>query len=575
MKRFFNNVIWGVLSLLAVATSCSDKLSEIGASTRPSTDGITIKSAKFEVPVQTVYRDSVYVRTGYPLLGNVTDPYMGQFKAGYLAQFYANKETSMDITDNTDSLTFGLLRTSLIRELEAMEPGKWDPNGYYKSRYDSLVGNKIDSMTIRIYYHSYYGDSLAPMKVSIYGLNPDADFESMPESEFYSNNDFSTLYDSKNFLGSKGFTAANREISDSARHTSDFMNYIEVKLDDKYKNQFLRMVAQAAIARDIDNPNHSKFTDIFASESELRKNWLSGVCVKPTFGDGSLIKVYYTAIYLFYSSFHRYAEDGTLLRNAADDGDSTYTVNHVKYIAVTPDVIQMAGFEYNDANKAERLQYADTAFISSPQGYYSTIDLPVGQIIGTMMADPARKDSSYFLNAANFYLMAYKPSGFLLSQKPAPTLLMVQQDSVNTYFEEGMLPNSVTSCYASYSCDSVPNNNFNDPNSGVYYYKFGNISSVIIGLAENQGWGKDKVQTVEEWESQLKANGKLTADQTINDYTVRMALLPVDVTTNSSYGTLLSVSNYILPTCVRLQKGDAKQNIQMIYTLEGTTDSEK
>lgn len=568
MKRIFNYAL--ILALAIASSACSDNLSEIGSSTRPATDGITIKTAHFELPIQTVYRDSVYVRTGYPLLGNVTDPYMGEFSAGYLAQFYTNKETSMDIYDSSDSLTFGLLRTSLIRELEAKEPGQWDPNNHYKSRYDSLVGNKIDSMTIRIYYQSYYGDSLAPMMVSIYALDPTADFEAMPESEFYSNNDFSSLYSKKDFLGKKAFTAANREVSESVRKSSDYMSYIEVKLDDKYKDQFLRMAAQAAIARDTLNPLHTKYKDIFASESELRKNWLSGVCIKPTFGDGALVKVYYTAIYFFYSSYHRFAEGGTLLRNEADDGDSTYTVNHVKYVAVTPDVIQMAGFSYKDERKDERMAYNDTTFISSPLGYYSTIDLPVGKMIGTMMADPARKDSSYFLNAANFYLNAYKPSGYFLSEKPAPTLLMVQEDSVNTYFEEGRVPNSVTSCYASYVCDSVPNDNYNDPTQGVYYYGFGNISSVIIGLAENQGWGKDKVQTVEEWEDLLKAKGKLTPSQTIDDYTVRMALLPVEVTTNSSYGTLLSVSNYILPTCVRLKKGNDKQNIQMIYTLEGS-----
>lgn len=570
MKKTIYNAL--LIALSVASAACSDSLSEIGASTRPDTDGITIKTSQFEVPIETVYRDSIYVRTGYPLLGQITDPYLGEFKAGYLAQFYANKETSMDIYDSSDSLTFGLLRTSFIREMEAKEPGEWDPNHYYTSRYDSLVGNKIDSMTIRIYYQSYYGDSLAPMQVSIYSLNSDADFASMPESDFYSNNDFSSLYSKKNFLGSKGYTPANRELSDSARSVSNYMNYIEVKLDDKYKDQFLRMAAQAAIARDTKNPIHSKFTDIFASQSKLRSQWLSGVCVKPTFGDGSLIKVYYTAIYLFYSSYHRYAEDGTLLRNTADDGDSTYTVNHVRYIAVTPDVIQMAGFEFKDEQKEERLSYADTAFISSPQGYYSAIELPVGKIISQMMNDPARKDSSYFLNAANFYLKAYKPQGTVLSNTPAPTLLMVQEDSVNIYFEEGKLPNSVTSCYATYSCDSVPNDHYNDPNSGVYYYGFGNISSVIIGLAENQGWGKDKITTVDEWEKMLKANGKLQADQTIDDYTVRMALLPVDVTTNSTYGTLLSVANYILPTCVRLQKGEAKQNIQMVYTLEGSVE---
>lgn len=557
---------------IVVAASCSDKLSEIGASVRPDTDGITIKTSSFDIPIQTQYRDSIYVRTGYPLLGNISDPYIGSLSAGYLAQFYANKETSLNVYGSADSLVFTLLKTSLVNEMEAKEPGQWAPAGLYTSNFDSLVGNQIDSMTIRVYYESYYGDSLVPMQISVYSLNPDADFSALDESEFYSNNNFDEMYSDKNLIGRKGYTAANRELSDSARDVKDYMNYIEVKLDDKYKDQFLRMALHAELARDgkvKGNASYPEHQDIFADQSSLRSSWLSGVCIKPTFGDGSLVKVYYTAIYFFYSSYHRYAPDGTLLRNEADDGDSTYVMNHVKYIAVTPDVIQMTGLKYKDDQKAERMQYADTAYISSPQGYYSTLDLPVGKIIGTMMSDPARNDSSYFLNAANFYLRAYKPQGYILSNTPAPTLLMVQEDSINTFFEEGSLPNSATSCYASYSCDSVPNDNYNDPTQGVYYYGFGNISSVIIGLAENDGWGKEKVQTAQQWEDLLKAKGKLKAGQSLDDYTVRMALLPVDVTTNSSYGTVLSVSNYILPTAVCLQKGDNKQNIQMIYTLEG------
>jgi hypothetical protein len=49
-----------------------------------------------------------------------------------------------------------------------------------------------------------------------------------------------------------------------------------------------------------------------------------------------------------------------------------------------------------------------------------------------------------------------------------------------------------------------------------------------------------------------------------------MAILPVELTTNSTYGTVLSVSNYILPTAMRLRRGDAVQQMQLIYTLESS-----
>ena len=537
------------MTISFATSSCNDDLSAIGQTSRPETDGITIKFNTFDVDLASVYRDSVYVRTGYPLLGSITDPQYGELQAGFLAQFYANKETGLDVWNSNDSLTFSILRTSAPADLGL------DPKGIYQS-WDSIIGNRLDSMTIRIYYQSYYGDSLSPMQLSIYSLNPGIDFADQPESEFYSNNDFRDLYtpDAAHLLGSKGYTAANRELSDSIRNLKDYMPYVEVKLSDEKKNEFYRLCVEAALARDNSKPGdpyYGVYKDIFTEADALRNSWLSGVCVKPTFGDGSLVKVYYTAIYFFYSSYHRYAEDGTILRNAADDGDSTYVANHVKYVAVTPDVIQMSGIKFLDSEKDSRLASPDSAFISSPQGYYTTLDLPVGKMITSILSDESRRDSSYFLNAANFYLKAYKPHGSLLSNTPPPTVLMVRNDSVNTFFEEGMLPSSRTSCYATYVCDSIPNANYADPTQGVYYYSFGNIAPVIMGIAESTGWDKSSGEPIDP------------------NLTVKMAIIPVDVTT-SSQGALLSVSNYVLPTAVRLRKGTGQQKIQMIYTLEGT-----
>ncbi|MBP5346152.1 MAG: DUF4270 family protein [Bacteroidales bacterium] len=564
-----------VAALCLTWTACSDDLSSIGSSVRPTSDNSTVRNTTFEVPILTAFRDSVHVRTGYPLLGSMTDPNMGHLSAGYVAQFYASKKTTMDIKTSTsstkDSTIFGLLRTSLIRQLEAEEPGKWDPEHFYTSSYDSLVGNQIDSMTIRIYYDATYGDSLAPMQVSIYSLNPDVNFAELPETDFYSNNEFTDLYSEKNLLGRKAYTTANRELSDSARSVSGYVNYIEVKLDDKYKDEFLRLVAHASIANDTSNVHRSRHTNIFATPDELRRHWLSGVRVKTTFGEGSIVKVYYTAIYLFYSSYHRYDPSGMLLRNMADDGDSTYVLTHVSDIAVTPDVIQMVNMKYTDDRKDSRMACADSSFISSPLGYYSVLEMPVGKVIATMMNDPLRSDSSYFLNGANFYLKAYKPEGNVLSSTPAPTLLMVQEDSINTYFEEGILPNSATSCYASYVCDSVPNDLYVEPNQGVYYYNFGNIYSIILGLAEVNGWSKSEMLSVGDWEKVLRAKGKLSGTQTVEDFKIRMALVPVEASTQSS-GTLMSISNYLQPTAVRLQKGEGKQRITSVYTLSGTSE---
>jgi hypothetical protein len=525
---------------LSAFVACNDDLSELGASTRPSTDGITVKTATFDIPTSTAYRDSIYVRTGYPLLGYMTDPSFGSVEAGYLAQFYVSTEFGLNAYDSSDSLIFDILRTSVPAELG------YDWSDYHYTPWDSLCGNRIDSVTLRIYYETQYGDSLSPMVASVYELYDGIDFSALANREFYSDNDFSKYYNPKKLLGSKGYTAANRELTDSVRGLSGYVPYIEVRLDDALKERFFQAAVEAAVARDKSNPHASECRDLFSSIDTFRSNLLPGVCVKNTFGDGSIIKVYYTSVYFFYSSFHRYDVDGTLLRNEDDSADSTYVTNHVKYLAVTPDVIQMSNYNYVDERRDERLQQTDTTYITSPQGYYTVVDLPVGKIINQMVNDEMRNplDSSYFLNGANFYLKGYKPIGSVLNDSPAPYVLMVEQSKMNDFFEEDKLPDSETSCYASYVADSVTNN--------LYYYSFGNINSVILGLAEEAGWSKASNQPMDD------------------DYTVPMAVLPVELTTNSTYGTILSVSNYILPTAMRLRRGDAEQKLQLIYTIESS-----
>jgi hypothetical protein len=523
---------------LTTLVACNDDLSELGATTRPSTDGINVKTATLDLTTSTAYRDSIYVRTGYPLLGNITDPAFGSVEAGYLAQFYVSTDFGLNSYDSSDSLIFNILRTSVPAELG------YDWSDYHYTSWDSLCGNRIDSVTLRIYYQTQYGDSLSPMVASVYALNDGIDFETLSNREFYSDNDFSKYYDPTNLLGSKGYTAANRELSDSLRDLSSYVPYIEIKLKDELKDRFFRAAVEAAVARDKDNPHAGECRDLFADINTFRSNLLPGVCVKNTFGDGSLIKVYYTSIYFFYSSFHRYDVDGTLLRNEDDSADSTYATTHVKYLAVTPDVIQMSGYQFSDDRVTDRLQQPDTTYITSPQGYYTVVDLPVGKIINQMVNDEMRNptDSSYFLNGANFYLKGYKPVGTVLNAEPAPYVLMVQQSRMNQFFEDGDLPDSETSCYAAYVADSVTNN--------LYYYSFGNINSVILGLAKEAGWSKSSNQPMAE------------------DYTVPMAIIPVELTTNSTYGTVLSVSNYLLPTAMRLRRGEGVQKMQLIYTLE-------
>lgn len=590
MKLFINVaerlvMFVSVFCIMAALSSCEDKISDVGGSTMPESDVIHVKTDTMQCAAATGYRDSVYVRTGYPLLGNITDPEYGSVKAGYLAQFYASTKISLNATSN-DSVTFDILRTSAPQELNL------DPKGLYTSHFDSLINNTLDSLTLRIYYNTYYGDSLTPMKLSIYALKKDARLEKEPESAFYSNYNFSKYYDTKDLLGTKAYTAANRVLSDSLRGQSDYLPYIEVRLSDEMKDRFYKMMVEASISRDSKGKSNYNYEDIFANIESMRQNFLSGVAVQPTFGDGSIIKVYNTAIWFYYRSYHRYAPDGTLLRNATDTGDSAYVTSHVQYMAVTPDVVQMSSLELNDAKKDDRIKDPDNAYITSPQGYYATIDLPVGKTIRRMMDNDMRRDSAYFLNGANFSLMCQKPQGALLSATPASKVMLIEERKMNKFFEESRVPSGEVAVIGSYVADSISN--------FIYYYNFGNLNSLVQGLAkdkDNGSWSKEHVTSSLQWAKQIKAikpefmprftlsdlNSYSDADyqtnrdgirtlvqEALDNYTIRMAVIPVDVTTSSQSGAVLSVSNYILPTAIKVKRDNSKQFLQVIYTMGGS-----
>ena len=204
-----------------------------------------------------------------------------------------------------------------------------------------------------------------------------------------------------------------------------------------------------------------------------------------------------------------------------------------------------------------------------------------------MMDHEGRQDSAYFLGGANFSLMCQKPQGALLSSTPVSHVMMVEEHKMNQFFEDSKTPEAKSSAVGTYVADSITNQ--------IYYYNFGNLSTLVLGLAgakEHGGWNKS-MDTPIEWAKNIQQKNPFTflpwinlssktnedyrndaalrteVQKALDNYTVRMAVIPVDVTTNAQTGAVLSVSNYILPTAIKVKREAKKQFLQYIYTLGG------
>ncbi len=478
-----------ILALGILLSACDDTLTNIGSSIRPDTDDLSVKSASFDLESRTFLADSIYMRTGNPLLGEITDKFYGTIRADYAAQFYAKPGFNFNVVNSSDSILYDM-----------------------SNEKDSMMNGALDSAVLRIFYGAYVGDSLTPMAVTAYRVQT-----KLPRN-FYSNVDFEPYVTPLESLGSAGYTGSDRSIPDSIKSDSDYMPYVDIKLKDSVKEDFLNAVK--------NNPSVFKNQETFEA-------FFPGVYFKNTFGDGTMLRVVNSRIIFFYRTYHDKAPGGSPLVGASGK-DSSYVVPRTKYISVTPDVIQLNHVQNPITPNPELLNNDSTTYITAPAGYFTEIDIPVGKIMKEINSDPLA--TSTYLNGATLNVKAYAPIENIFSATPPSNMLMVERSKMNEFFENNKLPDSQTSFLASYAADTV---------NAVYQYNFGNLNQLVVAKAE-----------------EAKKNGSY--DTT---YVVKMAVVPIS-TVLDSYYNITKVSNYFLPGAVALKRGTNPQKTDIVYTIQ-------
>jgi hypothetical protein len=456
-------------------------LSNIGTSIRPETDNLVVNSASFNLNSSTFVPEAIYVRTSTPLLGELNDKNYGAVKADYMAQVYARPGFNFNAVNNKDSVIYDM-----------------------KNPLDSMINNSLDSAVLRIYYDTYYGDSLTPMVVSAYKVQ-----KQLPRN-FYSNVDFTPYVEPLELLGSNGYTGKDMSVSDSLRNTEDYSPYVDIKLTNKVKDSFLEKVK--------NEPS------VFENQESFEQ-FFPGVYLKNTYGNGTMLRVVNTYIVFFYRSYHDRKPDGSPLTGSAGQ-DSSYIINHSKYIGVTPDVIQLNSVTNPLQVNQDMINSDSATYVTSPGGYFTQINIPVKEIMNELNKNTTATNK--YLNGLTLSVRAYKPVDNVFSATPPPYMLLVRKDMMNEFFEKNSLPDSKTSYVATYSADTVNN---------VYTYNFGNLNQLALTLA-------DSVDVAE------------------------MAIVPVNATIDKSYGSILQLANYFYPSAVTLKSGKNGQVAKMVYTLQ-------
>lgn len=334
---------------------------------------------------------------------------------------------------------------------------------------------EADSCYLLVSYNASYGDTIAPMKVTAYEMT-----EPMREDqEYYSNYDaFKNGWVNEN----NPHWSSNYNLS----NTSDVKNFKiylnkEYKKDGKtYKNYGSYILQTYA--------EHPKY---FKTNFKFLHNVCPGFYIKNVGGTGNMAKIWNTEL-IFYWKKTIKAKDGVT--------DST-GIGYNRFDG-TEEVLQLNKIDNDTENLKKLASQEDWTYLKSPAGIFTEVTLPIDDIMKGHEKDTLNTATISFprLNNAD----EDNPYNFATPS----TILMVQKDSLQSFFEKSKLADNRTSYTASYS------------STGTYKnaYTFQNIANLVSAMYKNKGKG-------ENWN--------------------KVVLVPVNViTTTQGYTTVISKINH-------------------------------
>ena len=438
-----------LLTVLVIAAltfaACDDTTEGIGGSITNKIDNINISNSAFNVTTKSIVADSVLSRNNTGLIGKMKDPETGNYvKGDYMTQLSVLPTFSVDTLDYIKQANNG--------KLEA------------------------DSCYLLISYNASYGDTIAPMKVTAYEMTkPMAE-----DKEYYSNYDaFKEGWVSEN----NQHWSSNYNLS----NTSDVKNF-KIYLNKKYTKDGKTYKNYGSYIMQ----TYAEHPEYFKTNFKFLHNVCPGFYIKNVGGTGNMAKIWNTELIFYWTRHKTINKDSTAVSIGYNRFDGT------------EEVLQLNKIE-NDTENLKKLASKDQekcTYLKSPAGIFTEVTLPIEDIMKGHEKDTLNTATISFprLNNEN----EDNPYNFATPS----TILMVQKDSLQSFFEKSKLADNRTSYTASYS------------STGTYKnaYTFQNIANLVSAMYKNKGKG-------ENWN--------------------KVVLVPVNViTTTQGYTTVISKINH-------------------------------
>lgn len=450
-----------LLTVLVIAAltfaACDDTTEGIGGSITNKIDNINISNSAFNVTTKSIVADSVLSRNNTGLIGKMKDPETGNYvKGDYMTQLSVLPTFSVDTLD------------------------------YIKQANNGSI--EADSCYLLVSYNASYGDTIAPMKVTAYEMT-----RPMSENkEYYSNYDaFKEGWVSEN----NQHWSSNYNLS----NTSDVKNF-KIYLNKKYKKDGKTYKNYGSYIMQ----TYAEHPEYFKTNFKFLHNVCPGFYIKNVGGTGNMAKIWNTELIFYWTRKKTINKDSTAVSIGYNRFDGT------------EEVLQLNKIE-NDTENLKKLASKDQekcTYLKSPAGIFTEVTLPIEDIMKGHEKDTLNTATISFprLNNDN----EDNPYNFATPS----IILMVQKDSLQSFFEKSKLADNRTSYTASYS------------STGTYKnaYTFQNIANLVSAMYKNKGKG-------ENWN--------------------KVVLVPVNViTTTQGYTTVISKINHDMSLAsTRLKRG--------------------
>ena len=469
-QRALFSLSYLLLSFAFLLTSCDDDTASIGVI--PDADVITSTSESFTFTTRTVPVDAVIANSANCYLGQVEDPETGAtVKAEFMAQFH----TSEDYT---------LPEASTIVKNEQGEL-------------------QADSVDVRLYYNSYFGDGTNPMTLAVYEL--DKDNLLREDVTYYSDINFADyVAPDAQPLAVKTFTPSNYALTESERTSTTYYNNVRVRLPISFGTRLLRAA--------MDHP------EFFVDSWHFIHNVLPGFYFQLRGGTGTMLKLDVSALNVHFRYVHK---------------DSTY--NAVARFSATPEVIQSTGIINGDLS-ALLTNDKPYTYLKSPAALATEVTLPVDEIFAGHEQDSVSR--------ARIILTRFNATSDRALGVPG-NLLMVRKADMSSFFAKRSVADGITTYTA------VFENAYNT-------YTFPNISRLLATLFhEKQRGMAAEGLTSEQWNA---------AHPDWNRVVLLPVAVTTTTNQQTGITTQVSVNHDFSLNSIRLVGGTQPQQMQVIYS---------